>query len=69
MPHSAFRHSGGIIGIEPLYHTERRTFHFSTRISKEVIILQTLEKIFREEHQWGIILAAGEGIRVRDFLS
>jgi len=32
-------------------------------------MLQTLEKNFREEHQWGIILAAGEGIRVRDFLS
>jgi len=32
-------------------------------------MLQPLEKNFREEHQWGIILAAGEGIRVRNFLS
>jgi hypothetical protein len=32
-------------------------------------MIQTLGKNYREEHQWGIILAAGEGIRVRDFLS
>lgn len=30
---------------------------------------QTLEKLSRDEHQWGIILAAGEGVRVRDFLA
>jgi len=38
-------------------------------MSEEVIMLQTLGENYREEHQWGIILAAGEGIRVRDFLS
>jgi hypothetical protein len=32
-------------------------------------VLQTLGKNYREEHQWDIILAAGEGIRVGDFLS